>query len=122
MVALPDFRGECAASTWLCQIARNTWTSLRRKEGRCQPLDDTAALPDSRDFAAAFEDKDLALRIHRLLHRRGVQFRLFPEALRVLGELSFRDIGSLFEKGENWACVTYHRARKKIMEQMEGTP
>ena len=24
MVALPDFRGECAASTWLCQIARNT--------------------------------------------------------------------------------------------------
>ena len=26
MVALPDFRGECAASTWLCQIARNTWT------------------------------------------------------------------------------------------------
>ena len=42
--------------------------------------------------------------------------------LRVLGELSFRDIGSLFEKGENWACVTYHRARKKIMEQMEGTP
>lgn len=115
MVALPDFRGECAASTWLCQIARNTWTSLRRKEGRCQPLDDTAALPDSRDFAAAFEDKDLALRIHRLLHRLPEPYReVF--LLRVLGELSFRDIGSLFEKGENWACVTYHRARKKIME------
>ena len=137
MVALPDFRGECAASTWLCQIARNTWTSLRRKEGRCQPLDDTAALPDSRDFAAAFEDKDLALRIHRLLHRLPEKetamevhqvLHSLPEpyrevfALRVLGELSFRDIGSLFEKGENWACVTYHRARKKIMEQMEGTP
>ena len=99
----------------------NTWTSLRRKEGRCQPLDDTAALPDSRDFAAAFEDKDLALRIHRLLHRLPEPYReVF--LLRVLGELSFRDIGSLFEKGENWACVTYHRARKKIMEQMEGTP
>ena len=95
MVALPDFRGECAASTWLCQIARNTWTSLRRKEGRCQPLDDTAALPEP--YREVF-------------------------LLRVLGELSFRDIGSLFEKGENWACVTYHRARKKIMEQMEGTP
>ena len=85
------------------------------------PLDDTAALPDSRDFAAAFEDKDLALRIHRLLHRLPEPYReVF--LLRVLGELSFRDIGSLFEKGENWACVTYHRARKKIMEQMEGTP
>ena len=78
-------------------------------------------MPDSRDFAAAFEDKDLALRIHRLLHRLPEPYReVF--LLRVLGELSFRDIGSLFEKGENWACVTYHRARKKIMEQMEGTP
>ena len=115
------FDGRCKVSVWLCQIARNTWTSLRRKEGRCQPLDDTAALPDSRDFAAAFEDKDLALRIHRLLHRLPEPYReVF--LLRVLGELSFRDIGSLFEKGENWACVTYHRARKKIMEQMEGTP
>ena len=119
--AADRFDGSCKVSTWLCQIARNTWTSLRRKEGRCQPLDDTAALPDSRDFAAAFEDKDLALRIHRLLHRLPEPYReVF--LLRVLGELSFRDIGSLFENGENWACVTYHRARKKIMEQMEGTP
>ena len=119
--SIDRFDGSCKVSTWLCQIARNTWTSLRRKEGRCQPLDDTAALPDSRDFAAAFEDKDLALRIHRLLHRLPEPYReVF--LLRVLGELSFRDIGSLFEKGENWACVTYHRARKKIMEQMEGTP
>lgn len=79
------------------------------------------ALPDFRGECAAFEDKDLALRIHRLLHRLPEPYReVF--LLRVLGELSFRDIGSLFEKGENWACVTYHRARKKIMEQMEGTP
>ena len=67
------------------------------------------------------EHLDLALRIHRLLHRLPEPYReVF--LLRVLGELSFRDLGSLFEKGENWACVTYHRARKKIMEQMEGTP
>lgn len=77
--------------------------------------------PDSRDFAAAFEDKDLALRIHRLLHRLpGAVPGGIPAA--GAGGLSFRDIGSLFEKGENWACVTYHRARKKITEQMEGTP
>ena len=31
MVALPYFRGECAASTWLSHNARNTCTSLRRK-------------------------------------------------------------------------------------------
>ena len=37
--------------------------------------------------------------------------------LRALGELSFRQIGQLFGKTENWACVTYHRARKKLQEE-----
>ena len=100
MVALPDFRGECAASTWLCQIARNTWTSLRRKEGRCQPLDDTAALPDSRDFAAAFEDKDLALRIHRLLGRTIVLVTHdIDEALRLADHLVLMDGGEVVQQG-----------------------
>ncbi|NLY39135.1 MAG: sigma-70 family RNA polymerase sigma factor, partial [Firmicutes bacterium] len=40
--------------------------------------------------------------------------------LRVFGELSFKQIANLFGKSENWACVTYHRARKKIKERMEG--
>ena len=109
MVALPDFRGECAASTWLCQIARNTWTSLRRKEGRCQPLDDTAALPDSRDFAAAFEDKDLALRIHRLLHRLPEnQRRAILRALRLAQELG-AETATLADPSEERAVLRYAR-------------
>ena len=105
---------------WLCQIARNTGTSLRRKEGRCQPLDDTAALPDSRDFAAAFEDKDLALRIHRLLHRLPEPYReVFM--WRVYAELSYKQIGELFAKSDNWACVTYHRARNMIKNRLEDS-
>lgn len=40
-------------------------------------------------------------------------------SLRVLGELSFRQIGLLFGKTENWARVTYHRARLTIKEELE---
>ena len=50
---------------------------------------------------------------------RGVQFRLFPEALRVLGELSFREIGALFNKTESWARVTYFRARQQLKEALK---
>ena len=39
--------------------------------------------------------------------------------LRVFGELSFSQIGLIFGKTENWARVTYHRARIKIQERME---
>ena len=38
---------------------------------------------------------------------------------RVFAELSFREIGRLFGKTENWACVTYHRARMQIRRKME---
>jgi RNA polymerase sigma-70 factor (ECF subfamily) len=38
---------------------------------------------------------------------------------RVFAELSFRQIGQIFNKTENWACVTYHRARKKILKRLE---
>ncbi len=38
---------------------------------------------------------------------------------RVFGELSFKEIGELYGKTDNWACVTYHRARKMIQLRME---
>lgn len=31
--------------------------------------------------------------------------------LRVLGDLSFREIGNLLGKSENWARVTFYRAK-----------
>ena len=38
---------------------------------------------------------------------------------RVFAELSFRQIGQIFGKSENWACVTYHRAKAMIKTRME---
>ena len=38
---------------------------------------------------------------------------------RVFGELSFKEIGGLYNKTDNWACVTYHRARKMIQSRLE---
>ncbi|MCR5181485.1 MAG: sigma-70 region 4 domain-containing protein, partial [Clostridia bacterium] len=58
------------------------------------------------------------VRLHRVLHSLEEPYKeVF--SLRSFGELSFRDIGSIFGKTENWARVTYHRARKKLMEGMD---
>lgn len=40
---------------------------------------------------------------------------------RNYGEMGFKQIGQLFGKSENWACVTYHRARKMLLERMEDS-
>ena len=63
------------------------------------------------------EDHDASYRIHLALNELEEPYRKVFE-LRIFGELSFREIGSICEKTENWARVTYHRAKLKLQERM----
>ena len=67
--------------------------------------------------AESVEDRDSSFRIHLALHELEEPYREVFE-LRVFGELSFRDIGTIFQKTENWARVTYHRAKIQLQERM----
>ncbi len=118
MRSLDQFQGKSSLKSWLCTIAKNLWLSDQRKK-KAQPIDDALPLPDlSAGPEEAIVRQDESMRIHRLLHHLDEPYReVFT--LRTLGQLSFRDIGELFGKSENWACVVYHRARAKIKEKME---
>lgn len=116
--ALPRFRGECDIRTWLCSMGRNCYLSYLRKSKPEADID-SLQIPDPKQaIEDQFIDRDQAMRIHRVLH-------MLPEpykevfSLRVFGQLSFADIGSLFGRTANWACVTYHRAKQKIRNEME---
>lgn len=39
--------------------------------------------------------------------------------LRITGEFSFREIGEIFGKQENWARVTFYRAKQKLVKGRE---
>ena len=69
------------------------------------------------DLLQNFSDKETAFQVHKVLHRLAEPYKeVF--SLRVFGELSFTTISSLFGKSESWARVTYHRACKKIREEL----
>ena len=53
------------------------------------------------------------------LHNSAEQTQKEVFMWRVYAELSFKQIAQIFGKTENWACVTYHRARKMIKERLE---
>ena len=77
-------------------------------------------VPDTgKSIEQAAVDRDSSFRIHLALHALEEPYREVFE-LRIFGELSFREIGTIFGKTENWARVTYHRARLKLQERMEG--
>jgi len=115
MEKIDDFRGQCKLQVWLCQIAKNLYFTHYVREKRITPNEDRH-LAHGDGPEGMLLDRDDALRIHRALHRIEDPYKeVF--SLRVFGELSFAQIGDLFEKSETWARVTYHRARLKIKEE-----
>ena len=120
MQALDRFRHECDIRVWLCQIAKNTYFSHLKKRQREVPLEQAALIEgeENKTPERQIEAADNALFLHKVLHQLEEPYKeVF--FLRVFGELSFRQIGEIFHKTDNWACVTYHRARKKIQREME---
>ena len=115
------YRGDSDECTWLCAIAKNLFHDEMRRHARHtdavipEEIPDTDAEPGER-----IADKDAAFRIHMILHALEEPYKEVFE-LRCFGELSFRQIGTIFGKTENWARVTYHRARLNIQERMDRT-
>lgn len=116
--ALPTFRGDCDIRVWLCAMARNLYLSYLRKEKGTLDID-ALQIPDPRtSMEEQVADRQQAMIIHRILHDLPEPYKeVF--SLRVFGQLAFGDIGSIFGKTANWACVTYHRACQKIQTEME---
>lgn len=121
MKSIDRFRGDCDVRVWLCQIAKNRYYSYLKKNRCTENLEDAdmQRIPDqSRGVDEEFARREELDRIQRVLHDIDEPYReVFM--WRVYAELSFREIGQIFGKTENWACVTYHRARKKILESLE---
>jgi RNA polymerase sigma factor (sigma-70 family) len=116
MTARSAYRGAASERTYLFAIAKNLAMDGFREEKRRAPFPEEAP-PDGADHLARVADHDTALRIHLVLHHLNEPYKeVF--SLRVFGELSFADIGRIFGKSENWARVTYHRAKRKIQERM----
>ena len=114
---LNSFRGESDEVTWLCAIAKNLFNDEKRRQGRAGAMPEDAVSREKGVEQAAVE-RDASFRVHMALHALEEPFREVFE-LRVFGELSFQQIGRIFGKTENWARVTFHRARAKLKERME---
>lgn len=106
------------------QIAKNCYYTYLKKSTQTDSIDETELSELPSEEATAEEQlirQDEASRIRAVLHT-------LPETYkevfmwRVFAELSFSQIGQLFGKSDNWACVTYHRAKRMIQERLgDGT-
>ncbi len=118
MKSIDSFRGDCDIRVWLCQIAKNCYYSYIKKADRTECIDNVEIAEQGASFEERLFRHDTAMQMQKILHDVPEPYKeVFM--WRVYAELSFKQIGQIFGKSENWACVAYHRARNKIKEKLE---
>ena len=122
------FKGECQIQSWLCQIGKNAYLSWVKKQkhlagsGLREELSGEEKNEGREDSPEKlFIRKEETLSIYKVLHLLKEPYKeVFT--LRILGELSYKEIGEIFGKGEGWARVICHRAKLKIQEMIKEVP
>lgn len=117
---IDQFKGDCQLRVWLCQIAKNTYFTLRNSPKYRETTEashlEWGIVPSS-SIEHSLVDGEAAWALHQRLHRMAEPYKeVF--SLRVFGELSFVQIAELFGKTESWARVTFHRAKLKLREEL----
>ena len=110
------YDGSCKISTWLCAIAKNVlYTHLRKQKQAPAALDE---IPEPSTGSAeesvfgAMDQELLLAAIHRLSEPGREILHL-----RLLGGLSFRQIGAILGQTETWARVNYYRAKQTLVKE-----
>ena len=111
------FKGNSKVSTWLCKIAKNLLLNEIRHNKKLNiiPLDDNKNLENSDiidEFIIFNEEKR---KLYDAIEKLDKNTRLVI-LCRIYGNFSFKEIGELFNKSENWARTIFFRGKAKLKE------
>ena len=118
-VKISEFRGDGKMSTWLCQIAKYVfYQSLDKKRRRKEvAFDDAVEIAAAEATERAVEDAESKLYIYKKIKQLQAPMRDVV-MLRLTGELSFKEIGDVLSQSENWARVTFYRAKQILRKEL----
>lgn len=118
-LSISRYDASCKLSVWLCQIAKHILWQEFRKKNRFKMVELTDDLTD----VSILEGETLVIQqenkmeLYQAVH-------LLPEQerevvlYRISGELSFREIGEIMGKSENWSRTVFFRAKQKIRKEI----
>ncbi len=110
------YKGECKISVWLCQIAKNLWYDEWRKNKKLANKDyDLLNIETEEKVEDEVISNDEKITLYKKMQSLDEKTREVIY-LRITGELSFKEIGDILNKSENWARVTFYRGKLKLKE------
>lgn len=120
------YNGECKISVWLCQIAKHSYFDYLKKAKHRNHTSIDFLMQTGVDIRSSEDSPDITMMKKCTVHSIHQEIRQLQEPyaeiflLRITMNLSFKEIGEIFDKSENWARVTYYRAKCKLAERVNG--
>ncbi len=115
MKKIDTYKGEAKMSVWLCQIAKNLWYNEYKKNKKITSEEELLNVQDLEILEEELVLKEEKLSLYEKLQYLDEKTREVMY-LRLTGELSFKEIGTIMKKTENWARVTFYRGKTKLKE------
>ncbi len=119
--SLHRYNGKCKMSVWLCQIAKHMYFDYLKKEKHVQKIEieNLKIFDTERNVEETYlikeEIQELLFAVQQAKKTYGQVFWL-----RAYEEMTFKEIGEIFDKSENWARVNYYRAKEWIRERIRS--
>lgn len=119
--SISRYNGSCKLSVWLCQIAKHVLYQELRKKKRTEMVELADYLPDdsSPNGESSVLNQENNIELYQAIHHLP---ELEREVIlyRITGELSFREIGAILGKSENWSRTVFYRAKQKIKKELKA--
>lgn len=111
------FKEDSKVSTWLCKIAKNLWYNEIRHNKKINIIeyDDIRDIIDYEDIIDTIISKEEKEQLYKKVKELDPVTREVMN-LRIVGNLSFKEIGKILEKNENWVRVIFYRGKNKLKE------
>ena len=122
--SIDRYSGKCKMSVWLCQIAKHVFYDYLKKQTKHFTVSVEAQAELSLEPIS--EDMDVEEQVLNKIRAEGIRREIgnlnqpYQKVflLRLFGEMSFRDSGDTLGKSENWARVTFYRAKVMLIERV----
>lgn len=115
------FLGKSSIETWIFSIAKNILKKYYRSRKYKQALN--KQMMHAKETSFSIEDTIILQEERKRLMCHIQQLEPLEKeiaSLRLFGELSFKEIGELVGKSENYARVHFHRTKLKLQQKMGG--
>lgn len=111
--SIDKYKGTCKISTWLCQIAKNLWYSELKKNKKYLNIE-MENIYENSNLVEEYIDKEERINMFKEISKLDDKTK---EVIYLkLNGMTFKEIGEILDKNENWAKIVFYRGKEKLKE------